>query len=70
MRPPSIDQAPRITIDEVRQLQARGEQPVFVDVRSAEDFAQQRIAGAIHVPLREVLRRHSELPPDRWIVFY
>jgi protein-disulfide isomerase/uncharacterized membrane protein/rhodanese-related sulfurtransferase len=43
---------------------------VFVDVRSAEDFRQARIAGAVNVPLLEAERRATQLPRDKTIVLY
>ena len=45
---------------------------MIVDVRSptAQVLAQQRIPGALHVPVQEVARHLGELPRDREIVFY
>jgi rhodanese-related sulfurtransferase len=43
---------------------------VFVDVRSAEDFAKGHIKGAVNLPLLEVERRAGELAKDQAIVVY
>jgi rhodanese-related sulfurtransferase len=45
-------------------------QAMFVDTRSHEAYEQSHVPGAIAMPLREVPRRHEELPRDRLVVFY
>ncbi|MCZ2126244.1 MAG: hypothetical protein LC099_00530 [Anaerolineales bacterium] len=42
----------------------------FVDVRSADSFAQKRIVGAINIPLAELEVRVGELDPNEWIITY
>ena len=48
---------------------ARGD-VVLVDVRPEEEYAAGHIEGARSIPLSELERRLSELPPDREIVAY
>lgn len=43
---------------------------VILDVRSAEAFAGQRIAGSVNIPLAELETRLGELDPDQWIITY
>mgnify|MGYP000117591632 CR=1 FL=1 len=44
---------------------------VFVDVRESRELAASgTIPGAIHIPLRDVPRRYSELDKDATIVMY
>jgi rhodanese-related sulfurtransferase len=43
---------------------------VLVDVRPEEEFAAGHIEGARSIPLGELERRLTELPPDREIVAY
>ncbi len=43
---------------------------LFVDVRSAADFAKGHIEGARNLPLLEAEHRATELPKDRPIVLY
>jgi 3-mercaptopyruvate sulfurtransferase SseA len=43
---------------------------VILDVRSAEAFAGQRIAGAVNIPLAELDARLGELDPNQWIITY
>jgi len=43
---------------------------VLLDVRSAEAFTAQRIAGAVNIPTAEIQTRLSELDPNAWIIPY
>jgi rhodanese-related sulfurtransferase/DNA-binding HxlR family transcriptional regulator len=43
---------------------------VLVDVRPEEEFAAGHIEGARSIPLEELERRLSELPPDQEVVAY
>jgi rhodanese-related sulfurtransferase len=54
---------------ETDQLEARregsGDAPLVIDVRSAEAYDKEHIAGAINIPLAELKERQAELPEDR-----
>jgi rhodanese-related sulfurtransferase len=39
--------------------------PLIVDVREADEFARERIAGVALVPISQFAARHAELPKDR-----
>lgn len=39
--------------------------PLLVDVREADEFANQRATGAVLLPISEFVARHEELPRDR-----
>jgi rhodanese-related sulfurtransferase len=39
--------------------------PLIVDVREADEFAAERIAGVVLVPLSQFVARHQEIPRDR-----
>jgi len=43
---------------------------LFVDVRSAKDFATGRIRGAINIPIDQIEKRWNSLPKDQTIVLY
>ncbi len=43
---------------------------IMLDVRSADAFAGQRIAGAVNIPVAEIQTRLSELDPNAWIIPY
>ena len=55
---------------EARQLLAGNPKALFVDVRSAKDFATGRIPGAINIPVDQIEQRWTTLPKDRTIVLY
>jgi rhodanese-related sulfurtransferase len=39
--------------------------PLIVDVREADEFASERIAGVALIPTSQFVARHQELPKDR-----
>lgn len=47
---------------------ALGRDVVLLDVREPEELALAAIAGALHIPMREVPARTAELPHDKPIV--
>lgn len=59
----------RVSLDEARSALENGS-AVLLDVRSAEAFAGQHIAGAINIPTAELPARLSELDPNDWIIPY
>ncbi|HME61764.1 MAG TPA: rhodanese-like domain-containing protein [Candidatus Binatia bacterium] len=59
-----------ITIDElVKTLQA-GSKPVIIDVRTAEEFHEVHILGAVSAPLAEFKDYLKSIPRDRPVVLY
>jgi len=62
----------RITVDELRQKQAAGENPVILDLRSLIELEQDPslISGALHMTLEDLHLRHQEIPRDRDIILY
>jgi rhodanese-related sulfurtransferase len=63
------DEVEAIDRDELRERLARGD-VVLVDVRPVEEFAAGHIDGASSIPLDELERRITELPPDREVIAY
>jgi protein-disulfide isomerase/rhodanese-related sulfurtransferase len=55
---------------EVRQLLEATPKPLFVDVRSAKDYASGRMPGAINMPAENFGRDWNKLPKDKTIVLY
>src|SRR5215510_1288885 len=56
---------PNVTAPELaRRLQAGGDL-VVLDVREPLEWEEGHIAGAVHIPMREVAGRAGELPRDR-----
>ncbi len=56
---------------DVYAAQKAGSAPVIIDVRSAEAWAQGRVAGAIHMHYGEIAERAPrEIPQDSPVVVY
>ena len=56
---------PHLTVDaEAAHDRWEAERPFVVDVRSAEEFAQGHIPGAINIPLMELPDNQDQLPAD------
>jgi rhodanese-related sulfurtransferase len=49
---------------------ASREKPLLLDVREPWEVEKARIAGAVHIPMREVPARLAELDPDRDVVAF
>jgi hypothetical protein len=69
-RPDTIDDVPRITAENLKMRIDGGDQIMIVDVRSAEDYDEAHIPGAVHIPYSETRNRLQEFSGDRDIVFY
>jgi rhodanese-related sulfurtransferase len=54
----------RITIDDFRALQAKGE-VLVLDVRSVESYREGHIPGAVSLPLDSVEQKIAELRKER-----
>lgn len=54
-----------MTAADLLGLMAQQRAPVVVDVRSAGEFAQGHIPGAIHIPFYAVGRRHQEISSEK-----
>ncbi|MGH7332184.1 MAG: rhodanese-like domain-containing protein [Candidatus Rokuibacteriota bacterium] len=59
-----------IAADDLRAQQASGRQITLVDVRTAQEFQDARIKGAVNVPLTELERRFKEIPRQGLVVLY
>ncbi len=64
--------APRIAVNELRELIRRGESPIVIDVRSSVAMMQdnRRLPGAIVATLAQLPTTALELPRDREVVLY
>ena len=61
----------RITHDDVLRLLVAGESIVFVDAREADEWAEERLPGAVQLPLREIVGdRLQSVPKDATLVAY
>jgi NADPH-dependent 2,4-dienoyl-CoA reductase/sulfur reductase-like enzyme/rhodanese-related sulfurtransferase len=60
---------PQADLDAVLALPPEN-RPLLLDVRTAQEFTQGHIPGAVNVPLDELRARLSEIPRDREIAVY
>ena len=58
----------RISLDEAKAM-LDGGNAVVIDVRQPDEWAAGRVAGAIHIPVDDVLGRIDELPGDKDLLF-
>lgn len=57
-----------ITLEQLRDT--GGQELLFIDTRSSEQFAEAHIPNAIHIEWRELLSRRDEVPDDKPVVLY
>lgn len=64
--------APAAAVASAAGAGAERQEVVYVDVRTAAEYAAGHVEGAIHIPHTELAERHGELEPyaDRQIVLY
>jgi rhodanese-related sulfurtransferase len=78
-RPPNMDTivaanvrgvtpSSRVTVDELARGMARPDAPLVVDVRLPAEYRALHLEPSVLIPLDELARRHTELPPDRELV--
>jgi glyoxylase-like metal-dependent hydrolase (beta-lactamase superfamily II)/rhodanese-related sulfurtransferase len=60
-----VETVPQITAHDLEDWIDEGREVVVVDVREPFEWMEGHIAGALHVPMLEALRRQGDLPPDR-----
>jgi rhodanese-related sulfurtransferase len=56
--------------ERVKQLMDAGEKLVFIDMRPAKEYQQNRLPGARSLPIAEVANRFSEIPKSGRVVLY
>ena len=62
----------RVTVDELKERMARGEEFAFVDTRNPTAWgeADKKLPRAIRVPADEVEKHLDEVPKDRTVITY
>ncbi|MCX4853512.1 rhodanese-like domain-containing protein [Streptomyces canus] len=65
-----MQQASRLTADELRRLLDGDEPPLVLDVRNTAEREEGFIEGSLHIPLAELARRIDEIPADRPLVVH
>lgn len=66
---PAFASLPRIEIADAFARFEKGD-ALFVDARSAAEFAQEHVPGAVNIPYTEAEARMGELPKDKDIIVY
>jgi hypothetical protein len=59
-----------ISVDTLAADIKKGAKPVIVDVRSAEEFKEAHIAGAVSAPLEHFRDHIKNMPKDRAAILY
>ncbi len=65
-----MDSFRRISSDQLREKQKRGEDTIVLDLRTPEDFEKEHLAGSTNVPLesltpevvQQLIEQHSKSP--------
>lgn len=65
-----VQQASRVTVDELRRLLDGDEPPLVLDVRNSAEREEGFIDGSLHLPLAELARRVDEIPAGRPVVVH
>jgi rhodanese-related sulfurtransferase len=64
------DTVDSLSADRAKQLLDAGEKLVFIDLRPAKEFQQNRLPGARSIPIAEVASRFNEIPKSGRVVLY
>jgi ArsR family transcriptional regulator len=69
--PQTEDDVPRVSLEEALVAHYGGA-AIFVDVRSADNFALSHVPGAINIPVNEIEANPAivNLNKDQWIITY
>jgi Rhodanese-like domain len=59
-----------ISVDQLVSDITAAEKPLIIDVRSAEEYLEAHIVGAISAPLTEFSAHLKDVPRDRPVVLY
>jgi rhodanese-related sulfurtransferase len=64
------DTVESLTPERAKQLLDAGEKLVFIDLRPAKEFQQNRLPGARSIPIAELATRYNEIPKSGRVVLY
>ncbi|MGH7267295.1 MAG: rhodanese-like domain-containing protein [Candidatus Rokuibacteriota bacterium] len=59
-----------IPAEYAKRLLDEGDRPLFIDLRPEGEYRRARLPGARSVPLRDLQRRHAEIPRTGRVVLY
>ncbi len=61
---------PQVTVEELKEMHNRGEEPVLLDVREPQEYALSDLPGSMKVPLGTLPNSLAKVPKDRDLVVY
>jgi rhodanese-related sulfurtransferase len=64
------DTVESLTPERAKQLLDAGEKLIFIDLRPAKEFQQNRLPGARSIPIAELANRYNEIPKSGRVVLY
>lgn len=64
------DTVDNISAERAKQLLDAGEKLLFIDMRPAKEYQQNRLPGARSIPIAEVANRFDEIPKSGRVVLY
>jgi protein-disulfide isomerase/rhodanese-related sulfurtransferase/uncharacterized membrane protein len=59
-----------VNTSQLREILAANPHPLFVDVRTAKEYAAGNIPGSMNIPVDDMPKRWNTLPKDRVVIFY
>ncbi|MBS2097496.1 molybdopterin-synthase adenylyltransferase MoeB [Carboxylicivirga linearis] len=59
-----------ISASELKQMILQNNVPVMIDVREAEEVANSKIEGSVHIPMAQIPDRQNEIPKNVPVVIY
>lgn len=65
----SDNEAPRVELADAKAAYDAGS-AIFIDTRSRPFFVNERIKGAISIPVAEMAGRHKEVPKGKKVITY
>lgn len=60
-----VEVVPQVTVDELATWLEEGRDVLVIDVREPSEWSEGHIAGALHRPMLDALRRQGEFPAGR-----
>jgi adenylyltransferase/sulfurtransferase len=61
---------PQVTVEQLKEMQERGERPVLLDVREPHEYALADLPDSLKVPLGALPRSFEQVPKDKELVVY
>lgn len=63
-----VEKLAQLSVHNLRERMRQGQAPTILDVRTPSEWQSGHIAGAVHLPLTDILEKNFSLPQDQEIV--